>query len=334
MVLRTLTEEEREARARALVGAKSREEEDRRRAEADAKLRAEREARDAIEREAAEARKREEDARRAQDTELRRKAEEEAKRRLPGGEGAQAGSAGARTGTATVGAAAEDGAARIIRRPAMPVPRILPPRPTRGGEKSRGRLTVTSATSEQEDRTRSVAAFRRRTQRMKGFGANEPKERLSRDIVLPETITIQELANRMSERAVDVIKLLMKQGHMAKITDVIDADTAQLVAEELGHKVRRVAESDVEEGLFDAPDEDANLEPRPRGGDHHGPCRPRQDVAARRDPPGQCRVGRSGRHHPAYRRLPGARPERRRRSPSSTRRAMPPSRPCGRAAPR
>ena len=263
VVLRTLTEEEREARARALVGAKSREEEDRRRAEADAKLRAEREARDAIEREAAEARKREEDARRAQDMELRRKAEEEAKRRLPGGEGAQAASAGARTGTATAGAAAEDGAARIIRRPAMPVPRILPPRPTRGGEKSRGRLTVTSATSEQEDRTRSVAAFRRRTQRMKGFGANEPKERLSRDIVLPETITIQELANRMSERAVDVIKLLMKQGHMAKITDVIDADTAQLVAEELGHKVRRVAESDVEEGLFDAPDEDANLEPRP-----------------------------------------------------------------------
>ncbi len=256
VVLRTLTEEEREARARALVGAKSREEEDRRRAEADAKLRSEREERDRREREAAEARKREEDARRAQELESKRKAEDEAKRRLPAG--GEAASAGARTA-----AAGEEALGRPVRRLGLPVPRVMPPRPTRGGEKSRGRLTVTSATSEQEDRTRSVAAFRRRTQRMKGFGANEPKERLSRDVVLPETITIQELANRMSERAVDVIKLLMKQGHMAKITDVIDADTAQLVAEELGHTVKRVAESDVEEGLFDAPDEEAELEPRP-----------------------------------------------------------------------
>ncbi|HEX4766220.1 MAG TPA: translation initiation factor IF-2 [Lichenihabitans sp.] len=255
VVLRTLTEEEREARTRALVGAKSREEEDRRRAEADAKLRAEREERDRREREAAEARKREEDARRAQELESKRKAEDEAKRRLPAGE---AGSAAPRSA-----AAGEEALGRPVRRLGLPVPRVMPPRPTRGGEKSRGRLTVTSATSEQEDRTRSVAAFRRRTQRMKGFGANEPKERLSRDVVLPETITIQELANRMSERAVDVIKLLMKQGHMAKITDVIDADTAQLVAEELGHTVKRVAESDVEEGLFDAPDEAAELEPRP-----------------------------------------------------------------------
>ncbi len=67
----------------------------------------------------------------------------------------------------------------------------------------------------------------------------------------------------MSERGVDVIKILMKQGHMAKITDTIDADTAQLIAEELGHTVRRVAESDVEEGLFDAADDAATLQPRP-----------------------------------------------------------------------
>ena len=72
---------------------------------------------------------------------------------------------------------------------------------------------------------------------------------------MPETITIQELANRMAERAVDVIKLLMKQGQMLKITDVIDADTAELIAEEFGHTVKRVAESDVEEGLFDTPDD-------------------------------------------------------------------------------
>ena len=81
-------------------------------------------------------------------------------------------------------------------------------------------------------------------------------------MTIPETITIQELANRMAERAVDVIRILMQQGHMAKITDTIDADTAQLIAEELGHTVRRVAESDVEEGMFDAPDDPANLLPR------------------------------------------------------------------------
>ena len=85
---------------------------------------------------------------------------------------------------------------------------------------------------------------------------------MSREVTIPETITIQELANRMAERAVDVIRILMQQGHMAKITDTIDADTAQLIAEELGHTVRRVAESDVEEGMFDAPDDPANLQPR------------------------------------------------------------------------
>ncbi len=68
-----------------------------------------------------------------------------------------------------------------------------------------------------------------------------------REVILPETISIQELANRMTERGVDVIRLLMKQGAMHKITDVIDADTAQLVAEEMGHTVKRVSESDVEE---------------------------------------------------------------------------------------
>ena len=81
-------------------------------------------------------------------------------------------------------------------------------------------------------------------------------------MTIPEAITIQDLANRMSERAVDVIRLLMKQGQMATINDVIDADTAQLIAEEMGHSVRRVAEADVEEGLFDVADDPAQLEPR------------------------------------------------------------------------
>jgi translation initiation factor IF-2 len=277
VVLRTLTEEERDARARALVGAREREEEDRRRAEEDAKLRAAREIAQKAEREAAEARKREEDARRQQEAETKRRSEDAAARRLAG-EGpppppapgavrrpapGQTASAPTASAARPAGAPAGDG---LVRRPIMPAPKLaLPtvPKPTRGAEqKNRGRLTVTSATSEQEERTRSVASFRRRVQRMKG-NANEPKEKILREVVLPETITIQELANRMSERGVDVIRLLMRQGQMHKITDVIDADTAELIAVEMGHTVKRVAESDVEEGLFDLPDEEGQMESRP-----------------------------------------------------------------------
>ena len=287
VVLRTLTEEERESRARALAGAREREEADRRRQETDAKVRADREASERAERDAAETRKRDEDTRRTLEAEAKRKSEQEAKRRLGGGEPGPAPTATAAvrrpTTQAALGAAPaaaapalvagrpvprpaveeEEEAKRIIRRPGLPTKVVLPPKPTRGTEqKNRGRLTVTSATSEDEERTRSVAAFKRRVQRLKG-GATQPKEKIARDIIIPEAITIQELANRMSERAVDVIRLLMRQGQMAKITDVIDADTAQLLAEELGHSVKRVAESDVEEGLFDEPDTDENLQPRP-----------------------------------------------------------------------
>lgn len=155
---------------------------------------------------------------------------------------------------------------RVIRRPGMPLKIIAPPKTPKspGGDRNRGRLTIANATSGEEERTRSVASFRRRQQRMSGRGHVEQKEKLSREVTIPETITIQELANRMSERAVDVIRLLMKQGQIHKITDVIDSDTAQLIAEELGHTVRRVAESDVEEGLSsDEPDLEEDLDPRP-----------------------------------------------------------------------
>ena len=258
MVLRTLTDEERDARARALAGAKTREEEDRRRAELDAKIRAEKEALDRADRDAAEARKREEDSRRAQEAESKRRAEEEARRRLP-----QTEAPGQRR---AVGGATTDEA----RGPAPRLRNLAPPRqvlpsrtPKTGEQKSRGRLTVANATSEQEDRTRSVAAFRRRTQRLMRGQVAEQKEKIAREIVVPETITIQELANRMSERAVDVIRLLMKQGQLVKINDAIDADTAELIAQEMGHTVKRVSESDVEEGLFDEPDNEENMEPRP-----------------------------------------------------------------------
>jgi len=160
----------------------------------------------------------------------------------------------------------DDEAPRIIRRPgaaAKPVPAPKVPKAAPGEEKRRGRLTLANATSGEEERTRSLAAFRRRNQRLMGHRQVEQKEKITREVTIPETITIQELANRMSERAVDVIKFLMKQGQMHKITDVIDADTAQIVAEELGHTVKRVAESDVEEGLFDASDLGENLTARP-----------------------------------------------------------------------
>jgi translation initiation factor IF-2 len=168
----------------------------------------------------------------------------------------------ARKGTETE----EEEAPRLVRRPGgAPAPRpVPPPKPTRGGaERRRGRLTLTTALTADEERERSVAAFRRRTQRLNKGHAIEAKEKLVREVTIPEVITIQELANRMAERAVDVIKLMMRQGQMAKITDTIDADTAQLIAEELGHTVRRVAESDVEEGLFDQVDEPDTLVSRP-----------------------------------------------------------------------
>jgi translation initiation factor IF-2 len=286
VVLPTLTTEQREARARALSDSRVQEEEDRRRQEAEAGIRREREARDRVEREAAEARKREEELRRAQEANFKRQSEDEARRRLAGGEPAPspsiprvapAASAVAAPGAvaraaAVPGAAAPGGqdeeARRVIRRPALVLPGqkvVVPtPRPARTGEqRNRGRLTVTSATSGEDERTRSVASFRRRTQRLKGHGADDQKEKIAREIILPEAITIQELASRMSERAVDVIKLLMRQGRMVTLTDVLDADTAQLVAEELGHSVKRVAESDVEEGLFDRPDEEGASVPRP-----------------------------------------------------------------------
>jgi translation initiation factor IF-2 len=267
VVLRTLTDEEKRARVHALGEARVRETEERRVAEDEARRRTERDERERKEREAAEARKREEEDRRRHDDEAKRKAEQEAKKRF-GEEEAKAGKAKAAPAVPLAARAAqeaeEEEAPRTVRRgpgPARPVP---PPKPTRTApEKRRGRLTVVTALKEDEERQRSVAAFRRRVQRLKGQHAGEPKEKLVREVTIPEAITIQELANRMAERAVDVIRLLMKQGQMVTIADTIDADTAQLVAEELGHTVRRVAESDVEEGLFDAPDAEETLQPRP-----------------------------------------------------------------------
>ncbi|HSS84638.1 MAG TPA: translation initiation factor IF-2 N-terminal domain-containing protein, partial [Reyranella sp.] len=299
VVLRTLTEDERSARASALADAKVREVEERRLAEEEAKRRASREGIEQAEREAAEARRKAEEDRHRVEEEAKRKAEVEAKKRFGEAE-AKTGATAPATATATArpasarptagaarpaggaarpataatparapGVAAdasdEDEGPRQIRRgPGGAMRPVVPPKTTHkpAPAKERGRLTLVTALNADDVRERSIASFRRRTQRLKGHAASEPKEKLIREVTIPEAITIQELANRMSERAVDVIRLLMKQGAMHKITDVIDADTAQLIAEEMGHSVKRVAASDVEEGLFDVVDDSSDTEPR------------------------------------------------------------------------
>src|SRR3974390_2278539 len=258
VVLRTLTEEERAARGHALADSRLREAEERKLAEEEARRRAGREVIEKSEREAAEARKHEEEERRKHDEETKRKAGEVAKKRF-----GDDSSKKMPPGRGRVLELDDDEVPRSRRagggaRPAA-APRVAP----RGGdEKRRGRLTVITAFNADDGREPSVASFRRRTQRLKGLATAEPKEKLVREVTIPEAITIQELANRMSERAVDVIGLLMKQGQMATINDVIDADTAQLIAEEMGHTVRRVSEADVEEGLFDTADEPGQALPR------------------------------------------------------------------------
>ncbi|EJF83173.1 translation initiation factor IF-2 [Candidatus Bartonella washoeensis] len=131
-------------------------------------------------------------------------------------------------------------------------------------ERRRGKLTLNSALDEEGSaRGRSMAAMRRRQEKFKRAQNQEPKEKISREVILPETITIQELAQRMTERSVDVIKFLMKQGQMMKPGDVIDADVAELIAVEFGHTVKRVLESDVEEGIFNIIDNPEKMQQRP-----------------------------------------------------------------------
>ena len=130
-----------------------------------------------------------------------------------------------------------------------------------------GRITVTQALStdsESGGRQRSMASMRRRIEREKRQAMGQQEQtKITRDVVLPEAITVQELANRMAERSVDVIKSLMKLGVMATITQVIDADTAELIATEFGHRIKRVTEADVESGISGTDDAAENLKSRP-----------------------------------------------------------------------
>jgi len=238
VVLKQLSEEEKDARAKALVTAKQREAEEREKAKETEVLEAVAEEQRAKEREEAEARKREEAERQEVEQKARAKGEETARKHLKEEPDEQP----SRTPDA-----------RHKKGPAAP---------RRGEERRvRGRLTITNALDE-EQRQRSLASLKRHRERQKKQTGPQEQQKIQREVVIPEVITIQELANRMAERGVDVIKYLMKDGAMHKITDVIDSDTAQLIAEEFGHTVRRVSEADVEEGFIGAEDSAEDLAPR------------------------------------------------------------------------
>ncbi|HUO89532.1 MAG TPA: translation initiation factor IF-2 [Rhizomicrobium sp.] len=263
VVLRQLTEEEKARRGAALADARVHEEEARRRAEEDARLRAAEEERLKGEREAAARRKADEDARKAADAEARRHAEEEATRRERKEEAPAAPAAAA--GVARTRRLVDEEEEEATTKRGAKVPAKAPPAKKIGDDgRRRGKLTVTRALSGDDERMRSVASFRRHLQRVnKGAQAAPAGPAGPREVTIPETITVAELANRMARRAVDIIKVLMKNGHMATVNDVIDADTAELVAAEYGHTVKRVAESDVLEGLKGGADDAGHLVSRP-----------------------------------------------------------------------
>ncbi|MDB5526250.1 MAG: infB [Rhizobium sp.] len=144
-------------------------------------------------------------------------------------------------------------------------PRVEAPKPTRKVEDNRRAPAKVIVGGEDEDsngRGRSLSAMRRRQEKFRRSQMQEVREKVLREVILPETISIQELSQRMSERSVDVIKFLMKEGQMLKAGDIIDADLAELIAVEFGHTVKRVSESDIELGIFNRSDEDEELLPR------------------------------------------------------------------------
>ena len=130
----------------------------------------------------------------------------------------------------------------------------------------RGKLSINNAMSGDESgRRRSMASIKRQQAKAKARaqGPQKPKEKVVRDVVVPDVITVQELANRMAERAADVIKCLMGMGVMATINQSLDPDTAQLVVEEFGHNMKRVSDADIEESLVSVDENDDQLVGRP-----------------------------------------------------------------------
>lgn len=159
----------------------------------------------------------------------------------------------------------EDLGGRIKRKTNAPAPRT-PSRRDNDQRRRHGKLTISQALEGREGRQRSLASVKRQREKMKALergGSQQLPSKVIREVVVPETITVQELANRMAERGVEVVKTLMKLGVMATINQTIDADTAELVVEEFGHKIKRVTAADVEIGMRGDDDEEGSLKPRP-----------------------------------------------------------------------
>lgn len=239
VVLRQLSEEEKDARAKALASSRVRDADEREKAKETAAQEASAEVQRSKERKEAEELKREEDAKKAAEEKAAPKPAEPVRKHM------------------------KQEAEEAPKRAADLRHKKSPTAPRRGEERRvRGRLTITNALDE-EQRQRSLASLKRHRERQKKQGSGpQSVQKIQREVVIPDVITIQELANRMASRSVDVIKFLMKDGEMHQITDVIDSDAAQLIAEEFGHEVRRVSEADVEEGFIGAEDEDEDLHSR------------------------------------------------------------------------
>lgn len=258
---RSATNAEQEARLNALKQAQLREVEEAKAAAEEAKRRAEEEARLKKEAEAEAARLAEEAKMAAEAVARKPKVKEK-----PVVADEPVAAAAPKRGASEDAAPARGGRGGDTRnkRPETPTPAKPTPRTD---ERRRSKLTINRALNDDGNpRGRSMAAMRRRQEKARrGQQQTGPREKVLREVTIPDAITIQELANRMAERAVDVIKVLMTQGQMLTVNDIIDADTAQLIAEELGHTVKRVSEADVEEGLFstETTDDDEGASPRP-----------------------------------------------------------------------
>ncbi len=227
-----------------------------------------------------EARRREEQARTSANEEERRRAEENRKAEEAAAEERAEQARQAAEEQARLAAEAEQAEAqapaveeqeeRTARRPGGhgPTPRRPEPaRPSRGRDdhRQRGKLTVSRALSdEDESRARSLAALRRAREKEKRHHMETgPAQKQTRDVVVPEAITVQELANRMAERGADLVKALFKMGMPVTLTQTIDQDTAELLVTEFGHRIKRVSEADVDIDTSEDVDAPETLQPRP-----------------------------------------------------------------------
>jgi translation initiation factor IF-2 len=225
-----------------------------------------------------EARRREERERSQQSEEERRRAEENRKAEEAAAEEArlhaeeeakQAAEAAAQPETAAPAAAETEEEDRAPRRSshAPAAKRPEPARPSRGRDdhRQRGKLTVSRALSGEDDsRARSLAALRRAREKEKRHHQEAgPAQKQIRDVVVPEAITVQELANRMAERGADLVKALFKMGMPVTLTQTIDQDTAELLVTEFGHTIKRVSESDIDIDTSEDVDAPETLKTRP-----------------------------------------------------------------------